>query len=225
MSIDTTSASTGTAGSIQAAAAAATKNSASAIASDFETFLKMLTTQLQNQDPLNPIDSSDYAVQLATFAGVEQQVQTNDLLKSLGAGGAMGGLAQYSGWVGMDARVENKVQIDGAPVELNFDLPAGTKKAELVVKTTSGLELHRRDLTSATSPYIWDGKSPSGDDLLKGEYDLSIETTSSSGATDTIPVSTYSRVSEVRSSADGAEIVLTNGQVVAPSEITALRGS
>ena len=44
------------------------------ISSDFQTFLTMLTTQLQNQDPLNPVESSDFAVQLATFSGVEQQV-------------------------------------------------------------------------------------------------------------------------------------------------------
>ena len=46
----------------------------SALSSDFETFLRMLTTQLQNQDPLNPVDSADFAVQLATFSSVEQQV-------------------------------------------------------------------------------------------------------------------------------------------------------
>ena len=55
------------------------------ISSDFNTFLKMLTTQLKNQDPLNPMDNSEYAVQLATFSGVEQQVKTNTLLESLGA--------------------------------------------------------------------------------------------------------------------------------------------
>lgn len=50
---------------------------------DFETFLKMLTTQIRNQDPLNPMEGSDFAVQLATFSGVEQQVQTNDLLQKM----------------------------------------------------------------------------------------------------------------------------------------------
>lgn len=53
------------------------------ISSDFETFLRMLTVQMQNQDPLDPVDSSDYAVQLATFSNVERQVQTNDLLREL----------------------------------------------------------------------------------------------------------------------------------------------
>ena len=68
-----------------AAATASSASPDSVISSDFETFLKMLTTQLQNQDPLDPVKSEDFAVQLATFSGVEQQVLTNDLLESLGA--------------------------------------------------------------------------------------------------------------------------------------------
>ena len=58
---------------------AGSSTSTGGISSDFNTFLRMLTVQMQNQDPLNPIDSADYAVQLATFSGVEQQVRTNQL--------------------------------------------------------------------------------------------------------------------------------------------------
>ena len=62
-----------------------TASTRSQISSDFDTFLKMLTAQMQNQDPFNPIDSTDYATQLATFSGVEQQTRTNDLLTNLGS--------------------------------------------------------------------------------------------------------------------------------------------
>jgi len=68
--------------------------SSSVISSDFETFLIMLTTQMENQDPLNPIESSDYAVQLATFSSVEQQVLTNDLLGTLSEQMGPMGMAQ-----------------------------------------------------------------------------------------------------------------------------------
>ena len=51
-----------------------TETTEAVISSDFETFLRMLTVQLENQDPLDPTDSADYAMQLATFSGVEQQV-------------------------------------------------------------------------------------------------------------------------------------------------------
>ena len=74
------------------------------INSDFEMFLQMLTAQMKYQDPLNPVDSTDYATQLATFSGVEQAVLTNDLLKSLSSEMNAGGLADMAAWVGKDAR-------------------------------------------------------------------------------------------------------------------------
>src|SRR6056297_3909166 len=79
---------------------------AEALSSDFETFLLMLTTQMQNQDPLNPLESSEFAVQLATFSGVEQQVKTNDLLGSLLSGLASSGMAQMASWIGREARTD-----------------------------------------------------------------------------------------------------------------------
>ena len=90
----------------------------SEISSDFETFLRMLTVQMQNQDPLNPVDSSDYAVQLATFSGVEQQVLTNDLLRGLAAQNGTAGLAQMANWVGMEARAVGAAYFNGAPVTI-----------------------------------------------------------------------------------------------------------
>lgn len=66
-----------------ATAATADKSSASGLASDFETFLKMLTAQARYQDPLEPIDLTEYASQLAQFSMVEQQVKTNDMLSAL----------------------------------------------------------------------------------------------------------------------------------------------
>jgi len=71
---------------------------------------------MQNQDPLNPVDSSDYAVQLATFSGVEQQVLTNDLLRGLAAQNGTAGLAQMANWVGMEARAVAPAFFDGAPI-------------------------------------------------------------------------------------------------------------
>jgi flagellar hook assembly protein FlgD len=63
----------------------ASTTKASTVSADFETFLKMLTAQIQNQDPMNPIDSSDYATQLATFSSVEQQVLANSYLENIQA--------------------------------------------------------------------------------------------------------------------------------------------
>ena len=86
--------------------------------SDFEMFLKMLTAQMRYQDPLNPVDSTDYATQLATFSGVEQAVLTNDLLKSLGAQMSVNGLTDMAAWVGKEARVAAPAYFDGEPIAL-----------------------------------------------------------------------------------------------------------
>jgi len=85
------------------AAAAGAPGTTGALSSDFETFLRMLTTQMRNQDPLNPVESADFAVQLATFSSVEQQVQTNALLSGLGTQMATLGMGQFPGWIGLEA--------------------------------------------------------------------------------------------------------------------------
>ena len=77
----TLTSSVGTSGS--GATSAAPLPTQSALSADFETFIKMLTTQAKYQDPLEPLDSSEYAAQLAQFSMVEQQVLSNDLLKWL----------------------------------------------------------------------------------------------------------------------------------------------
>lgn len=90
-------------------------------------FLKMLTAQMKNQT-LNPIDPTDYATQLATFSGVEQQVKTNDLLATLQSTMSLTGMAQMAvSWVGMEARSTAKVAFDGKPITI-YPTPAQPRK-------------------------------------------------------------------------------------------------
>ena len=68
----------------------------SMMASNFETFLSLLTAQLKNQDPLSPVDSNEFTAQLTQMAGVEQQLLTNELLTALLEGNQAGALASTS---------------------------------------------------------------------------------------------------------------------------------
>src|ERR1700744_4864479 len=68
-------------GTSSAAAANALANTQ--IAGNFQSFLQLLTTQLQNQNPLSPLDTNQFTQQLVEFAGVQQQIKTNDALTSL----------------------------------------------------------------------------------------------------------------------------------------------
>ncbi|WP_022702333.1 flagellar hook capping FlgD N-terminal domain-containing protein [Pseudorhodobacter ferrugineus] len=203
---------------------APTQSSAnSKISSDFDTFLKMLTAQIQNQDPLNPIDSADYAVQLATFSSVEQQTLTNKKLDALA--GLMGaqGLAQLAPWVGQEARSAAPVFMDGTPVTLSPNAETGADRAILVVKDSAGSTVSREDIPVQATSYSWTGKDITGAALPNGTYSLSLESYSDDVQISATPVEHYARIQEVQTSPTGPRFILTGGVSLSAEEITALR--
>lgn len=214
---------TTTAITAQTSAATPSGNSKPLISSDFDTFLKMLTAQMQNQDPLNPIDSTDYATQLATFSGVEQQMRTNDLLASLGGQMAVLGMSQLAAWVGQEARAEAPVWMDGDPVTMQLSPAIGADGAVLVVRDASGQLISREDVPIVPGLYDWLGGDSAGDPLPEGLYSLSLESYSGETLLGESPIESYARIIEARNGAGGATLVLEGGVEVPSSKITALR--
>jgi len=203
--------------------------SARAISSDFETFLRMLTTQIRNQDPLNPVAASDYAVQLATFSSVEQQVLTNDLLRSLSQQLDAGSLAQAGAWIGQEVRVAAPVRFDGAPVEISLPAPVpGLPARALVVRDPAGTEVQRLALPPGSDTAEWAGTTADGRPLPAGIYHLAIESTpdgSDGGVAMSEPAQVYARVVELRMDGNGLRLVLPGGIEVEAGAVTALRGA
>lgn len=192
-------------------------NSAAAISSDFETFLRMLTTQLENQDPLEPVDSQDLAVQLATFSGVEQQTRTNSLLEGLGTQMGLMGLSQLAGWVGMDALAEGDVYFDGAPVEIRPNTPALADEAELVVRRPDGTEVQRVAVDRSSETVSWAGVGAGGQPLPNGVYKLTVESSTQGEDLPVVAVDAYQRIQEVKS-IDGTTTLVTNGGIEIPAD-------
>ncbi len=200
-----------------------TPNAKAVLSSDFETFLKMLTVQMENQDPLNPVESTEFATQLATFSGVEQQVQTNDLLKSLGAQlGAMN-VSQLSGWVGMKARADMPVNFSENPVRIVTEASPLASSAKLVVKNSAGTEMARYDIATARTELDWNGRNNAGLKLPSGQYRLSVESFSNGELITTSPVLVESRIIEARNENGVPKLVMETGQTVDTSKIKGLR--
>lgn len=193
------------------------------ISSDFETFLKMLTVQMQNQDPLNPIKSEDYAVQLATFSGVEQQVRTNDLLEALAAQMGVSGMAQLAGWVGMEARAVMPGHFDGAPITLTPNPEPTADRADLVVRNLDGFEVQRIPISLSKDPITWTGLDGNGAELPHGTYDFEVESFSNGALSRTDPAEVYSRIVEARADGGATVLVMDGGAQVPASEVTAIR--
>lgn len=188
--------------------------------SDYQTFLNMLTVQMRNQDPLNPMKSSDFAVQLATFSGVEQQSYTNQLLANM-----LGqtGLADLGNWVGMEARIFGGVAFSGAPIELTPDPALGADEVNLVVRDSDGEVVDNRDLDPEGLSYAWDGVDADGNILPDGTYTFEIESKLDGELMDTQPVAAYVPILEARYENGITMLVMPGDLWVDSSTVTGLR--
>jgi flagellar basal-body rod modification protein FlgD len=194
-----------------------------ALTSDFNTFLQMLTVQMRNQDPLNPIDSADYAVQLATFSGVEQQVKTNELLGQLSSQLQLSGLAELAGWVGREARAAMPARFDGAPITLSPNPAADADSAELVVRNAAGQEVARGPIPVASDPIEWAGVGADGTPLPSGTYRFEVVSLKAGEVLRTDPAELYATIREVRAEGGETVLVMEGGALVPAGEVTALR--
>ena len=192
------------------------------VSSDFETFLRMLTTQMQNQDPLNPMEATDFAVQLATFSGVEQAVRTNQLLENLMSQSVMGDLA---GLIGKMVRSPGPARFDGTSLELTLPPASGADSARLIVRDRLGGIVDSTEVSPAGGRFQWRGLGPDGMSLPDGDYSFEIAGYRAGVLDTTIPVETYTEVIEIRREGATNTLVLAGGHEVAATDITALRAS
>lgn len=196
-----------------------------AISSDFETFLRMLTAQLQNQDPLNPVESTDFAVQLATFSGVEQQVLTNKLLERLGEAFGGSGLAQYGSWVGMEGRAAVPAQFDGTPLSVLPRVDPEADSAQLVVRNAEGREVQRQAIATDGAALSWAGLDANGNPLAPGSYSFLVQSYAGGAHISEAPAEVYARITEVRAGDAGATVVFEGGAEVGVGAISGLRAT
>lgn len=198
--------------------------SATVLNSDFETFLKMLTVQMQNQDPLNPMDSSEYAMQLATFSGLEQQVLTNDLLGSLIYMSSQSGMSDLAGWIGLEGRSTGPAYFDGTQgVEVMVSPVDYADSADLVVYDSNGIEVDRMTIPADSGSITWDGTGPTGTTLEDGLYTFQVESFVDGNLTQTSYGETWSTIVEARSDSGAVILVLEGGGEVYSDGVSGVR--
>ena len=191
--------------------------------SDYDVFLQLLTAQVKNQDPLDPMSSDDFSSQLAQFSAVEQQVKTNDLLESLGLQMGVMGMGEMASWIGLDARAVAAASFDGAPISVSPNPAAGADRAVLVVRDSSGNEVQRQDFTPSTDEIQWAGVDENGAPFANGLYTFEVESYSGDELIATNKAEIYSRVLEAKSSNGETVLVLEGGVEVPSSSVSALR--
>ena len=155
------------------------------LASNFTTFLQLLTTQLRNQNPLDPLDTNQFTQQLVQFAQVEQQLKSNDQLSTLVALQKTAQATQALGYVGQIVAIDGATSrlADGqAGWSFNAAKPAiGTVN----IKNATGATVYTGTFALNAGPqnFIWDGRNTSGVLQTDGDYTMSITAKDASGQT------------------------------------------
>ncbi|MFV0384682.1 flagellar hook capping FlgD N-terminal domain-containing protein [Paracoccus sp. (in: a-proteobacteria)] len=190
---------------------------------DFNTFLRMLTTQLKNQDPLNPMEGTEFAVQLATFSGVEQQAQTNKLLSQLAVQMGAGGLGQTADWIGKEARTTAPVWFGDKALTLDVAPDPRADDVALVALDASGQEVAREMIGPGAGQVDWYGRDAAGDKLPDGRYSFRVESLRDGEVIADTEASAYARITEAGLGDTGVELIFEGGATAPVSAITALR--
>ena len=203
---------------------AATQTATSTLTSDFETFLRLMTTQAKYQDPLEPMDSSDYTAQLAQFSSVEQQVLTNDTLTSMLSQLALTNMSQLTGWVGREVRAQAAAHFDGVnPVTVSPNPALLSDDVQMVIYDEDEEEVGRISLPVSAEPYDWDGTDGEGNQLGAGNYTFVIESYSKDEKILSEVAEVYGRVKETQSVDGQVALILESGTAILATSVTALR--
>jgi flagellar basal-body rod modification protein FlgD len=189
----------------------ASSASVTGLADNFDTFLTLLTTQLQNQDPLSPLESNEFTQQLVQFSQVEQSIATNSNLEQvLGLLGS-NNVASTVAYLGKDVAVAGGTNglVDGA-ANWRYSVPAGAAEVSMTVEDASGKVVYagQGEISTGTHVFDWDGKDNSGKQLEDGGYVLKVSAVDGNGEPLTAEVAALGRVTGVQSGTDGTELLL-----------------
>ena len=159
-------------------------NSRAAIANNFDSFLLLLTTQLKNQSPLDPLDTNQFTQQLVQFASVEQQLKSNETLTALLTSAKSSTGSTAAGFVGM------QVTADGATTRLSegkavwtLNAARATAQATIAIRDATGSVVATRtaSLTAGAQSFTWDGKASTGLPAPEGDYTITVTGRDSAG--------------------------------------------
>ena len=194
--------------------------STSSIAASFNSFLQLLTAQLAHQDPLSPLDATQFTNQLVQFSSVEQAIQTNSQLKQLTGLIESSSLTSALGFIGLDVAY-NASQVglgtDG-DAAFEYSLPQAAEEVAITIRDANGAVVHQGtgSLGAGGHSYSWDGRKLDGVRAEAGLYRIEVRANDAEGKALQVNRETQGRVEAVETDTDGLRLVI--GGVPVPLE-------
>jgi flagellar basal-body rod modification protein FlgD len=196
----------------------------STLAGNFQTFLQLLTTQLQNQNPLDPLDTNQFTQQLVQFAGVEQQLKTNDQLTQLVSLQQTTQATQALGFVGKTAVVDgNTAALSNSSATWELNIPSSSA-VTVTIANSKGQTVFTGNYSASAGnnqPFTWNGQGNDGTQWPDGRYTMTATAADSSGN----PVAISTQVGGTVSSVDLTQtppLLTINGQTYTVSQVKSI---
>jgi flagellar basal-body rod modification protein FlgD len=213
-----------TAAQASAAAAAQTGSAAtSSLDGNFNDFLNMLMTQLQNQDPSSPMDTDTFTSELVQFSSVEQQIQTNTSLTNLIQLTQGSEVIQGSSMIGQQVTVQStQIPLQNGTGTVNVTSPAA-EKVSISITNSSGTDIFDTTVNAAAgnNTFTWNGTNNAGQTVPNGLYTMVATGSNVGGGTSTLPFTVTGTATGVISS--GTTVDLQLGPLSVPfSSITSV---
>jgi flagellar basal-body rod modification protein FlgD len=194
------------------------------LAGNFQTFLTLLTTQLQNQNPLDPLDTNQFTQQLVEFASVEQQLKTNDQLTTLVSLQQTTQATQALGFVGKTAVVNgNTTALSNSQAKWELNVPASSD-VSITIANSTGQTVFTGSYSATAGnnqPFTWNGQGNDGTQWPDGLYTMTATAADSSGN----PVAVSTEVGGTVSSVDLTQtppLLTINGQSYTVSQVKSI---
>jgi flagellar basal-body rod modification protein FlgD len=147
------------------------------LADDFSQFLTLLTIQLQNQDPLSPMDTTEFTNQLVAFSGVEQQINTNQKLDALVAMQLSNALSGAQSYVGKNVSyVSTEFEYTGVPADIKYSMPVEAASSKIDILDEAGDVVYSIDgeKVAGAHNFVWDGSTKTGGKAAAGTYEFRV---------------------------------------------------
>ncbi len=183
----TTTSSTASSGTTSTGSATSSSDPLASLSSNFGSFLSLLMTQLQHQDPTSPLDTNQFTSELVQFSSVEQQINTNSSLTQLIQLTQAGDVVQSSSMVGKSVTVSaDHVPLQNGTGKVNFTTPSA-EPVTISIADASGNDLRDVTLNAAqgTNSWTWDGTDNSGNAVADGSYKVTVASTATGAGSST----------------------------------------
>lgn len=197
--------------------ASPTTAAASKLTGDLNMFLKLLTSQMKNQDPLAPADATEFTKQLVQFSQVEQSIQQTGVLRDILTGLSQQTMAQAASFIGMEGKFDGAVAgLDAGSGSASWSYAAERPASQVIAKIAdaSGRVVQTMNLDNGSGRLVWDGKTSAGPRAPEGPYTLTMQAVDAAGNEVPVKVNALGTVRSV--SNEGNRVLVGAGGISLP---------